>query len=150
MTAPRAHSAMSEVARSGFDLTPTRRRKGKLATIARIAKADIEPFKCPPGMGANELVPAPGMIDRLGFCARMAFALMKQSKPEFVALFERMGLEDADQLMTELFRASEDLKSMAHMVEMAQARLIVAASAAAQGERKAPRRKAKKPSAKRV
>ena len=83
--ARRPKSAVSRVLKSGFDLVPTKKSRGKPATVSGMAKIDFKPWKRLPDMKEGELAPSNEMLTSLGFPCRMAFAIMLLTREQLIA-----------------------------------------------------------------
>jgi hypothetical protein len=116
--------------KSGLDLVPTRKTRGKPATISGIAKIDFKPWKREPHMREGELVPSNEFLTSLGTPCRMAYAIMLLTREHLIASHGRLDHGIVDQMMTDLTDAAERLKEIAHMVEAAYLRVLASSAAA--------------------
>jgi hypothetical protein len=126
----RPKSAVSKVLKSGFDLVPTRKPRGKLATMSGLAKFDFKPWKREPNMEEGELVPSNEMLTRLGVSCRMAYGIMLLTREHLIAAHGKIDHGDVDKMMADLTDAAERLKGIAYMVETAYLRVLVSSAAA--------------------
>ena len=78
-------SAVTRVVKSGFDLVPTKKFRGKRATISDYAKVDFKPWKRLPDMDEGELVPSNAFLISLGLPCRMAYAIMLLTREDLIA-----------------------------------------------------------------
>jgi hypothetical protein len=123
-------SAVSSVPKSGFDLVPTRKSRGKAATIEDFAKVVWKPWRRTPGMRPTELMPSSKTIDHIGIGCRLAYSIMLRTRAQLVAMHANLDHEKVDELMGHLAEAEEWLKATARMVEMAYLRVLASAAAA--------------------
>jgi len=118
-------SAISRVPRSGLELVPKRKPRGKLATQHDYAKIDWKPWK----RNGNELIPSNADFERCGVPARMAYAVMTTSRDELIAGHGNVDHKHFDAMMTNFVETSEWLKSVAAMIEHAYLRILASACA---------------------
>ena len=115
-------SAISSVEKSGFDLVPTRKLRGKPATMRDYARIDFKPWKREPGMGKTELFPTDETLTSLGVTCRIACAIMLRSRDDLIASHGKLDHAVVDKMMVGLADAAERLKAIAHMAEAAYIR----------------------------
>jgi hypothetical protein len=123
-------SAITRVVKSGLDLVPTKKFRGKRATMSDYAKIDFKPWKREPGMGKDELFPSDEALTHLGVSCRIAYATMLMTREDLIAMHGKLDPAVADQMMANLSDATERLKEIAHMTEVAYARVLASAAAA--------------------
>ena len=106
--------------------------KQKPATQADYAKATFEPWESlTPPLKPGELFPTGHMVNRFTPIARIAYAMNLKSKDELVAMFaDRKQWKMFDQLFWEMAEAIKYYREIARMVDVAQTRFLIAASAA--------------------
>jgi hypothetical protein len=126
----RLKSAVSKVLKSGLDLVPTRKPRGKPATMSGLAKLDFKPWKREPDMREGELAPSNEFITSLGTSGRMAYAIMLLTREHLIALHGKVDHGDVDKMMADLTDTAERLKEIAHMVEVAHLRVLASLAAA--------------------
>ncbi|MGO8842967.1 MAG: hypothetical protein ACLQF1_18075 [Methyloceanibacter sp.] len=113
-------SAISEVERTGYELVKCRKTKGKLATMRDYARVDFKPWK---GNEDGKLIPSDETLLNCGVSARMANAVMLQSKEELVGMFDDLPIEVIDEMMVGLVQSAEVLKATIIMLETAYLRI---------------------------
>jgi hypothetical protein len=113
-------SAIRSVRRSGLELIPERKRRGKLATAKDLAKVDWKPWKSDPDAISGE------MMHKLGVSARLAYATVLQSRAKLIEMHKTMNHEDVDELMAGLAQAFEKFKMIAAMIDTAYVRILAA------------------------
>jgi hypothetical protein len=123
-------SAVSRVQKSGFDLVPSRKRRGKSAKLRDFAKIDWKPWRRTPGMRPTELMPSPKMTDHIGVGCRLAYGVMLMTRKRLIDMHGNVDHGHVDQMMTHLVETEEWLKATARMVEMAYPRVLASAAAA--------------------
>jgi hypothetical protein len=123
-------SAVSRVQKSGFDLVPTRKRRGKAATMRDVAKIDWKPWRRTPGMRPTELMPSRETTDEIGVGCRFAYGVMLMTRKRLIDMHGSVDHGHVDQMMASLFGTAEWLKATAQMVEMAYLRVLASAAAA--------------------
>jgi hypothetical protein len=123
-------SAITRVVKSGLDLVPTKKFRGKPATMSDYAKVDFKPWNREPGMGKTELFPSDEALTNLGVSYRIAYATMLMTREDLIAMHGSLDPAVADQMMANLSDATERLKEIAHMTEAAYARVLASAAAA--------------------
>jgi hypothetical protein len=123
-------SAITRVVKSGLDLVPTKKFRGKRATMSDYAKIDFKPWKREPGMGKTELFPSDKALAHLGVSCRIAHATMLMTREDLIAMHGKLDHAITDQMMANLSDATERLKEIAHMTEAAYARVLASAAAA--------------------
>ena len=119
-------SAIRSIYKSGLELVPKRRCKGKSASTRDYAKVNFKPWSKP---SDGELFPSPEMMLEAGMSARIAHALTCKSKAELIDMHGRLTHETMDATMAALTESAEHLKAIAQMIDVAGTRLLVAASA---------------------
>jgi hypothetical protein len=128
-TAPKI-SAVSRVPKSGFDLVPTRKRRGKAAKFRDFAKIDWKPWRRTRDMKPIELKPSREITDHIGVGCRLASGVMLRTRGRLVAIHGEIEHEHVDQMMAHLCETAEWLKATTHMVEAAYVRVLASAAAA--------------------
>jgi hypothetical protein len=123
-------SATSKVKKSGLDLVPTRKSRGKLATMRDYAKIDFKPWKRDPGMREGEMIPSHEVISNHGVTCRIAYGLMLITREKLIDMHSRLDHDKVDEIMAHLADTGEFLKATAQMVEIAYQRVLASASAA--------------------
>jgi len=124
------NSAVSRVRKSGFDLVPTKKRRGKSAKLRDFAKIDWKPWRRTPGMRPTELMPSPKTTDHIGVGCRLAYGVMLMTRKRLIDMHGSVDHGHVDQMMGHLAEAEEWLKATARMVEMAYLRVLASAAAA--------------------
>jgi hypothetical protein len=112
-------SAIKSVRRSGLELIPQIKRRGKLATAKNLAKLDWKPWKRDPDALSGK------MMHELGVSARLAYATF-QSRAKLIEIHKRMNHEDVDELMANLAQACEKFKAIASIIDQAYVRILAA------------------------
>ena len=123
-------SAVSRVQKSGFDLVPSRKRRGKSAKLRDLAKIDWKPWRRTPDMKPTELRPSYETTDHIGVGCRVAYGIMLRTRAQLVAMHGKVKHEHVDEMMAHLAETEEWLKATAHMVEAAYVRVLASAAAA--------------------
>jgi hypothetical protein len=123
-------SAITRVVKSGLDLVPSKKFRGKRATMSDYARIDFKPWKREPDMGKTELFPSDEALTSLGVSGRIAYAIMLKSREDLIASHGKLDHAVVDQMMANLSDATERLKEIAHMVEAAYIRMLASAAAA--------------------
>jgi hypothetical protein len=123
-------SAVSRVQKSGFDLVPSRKRRGKSAKLRDFAKIDWKPWRRTPDMRPTELMPSRETTDHIGVGCRVAYGIMLRTRAQLVAVHGEVEHEHVDEIMGHLAETEEWLKATAHMVEVAYLRVLASAAAA--------------------
>ena len=123
-------SAVSLVEMSGLDLVPTRKSRGKPATMRDYAKIDFSPWTREPGMKKNELFPSDEKVNRLAVSCRIAYATMLKSREDLIAMHGKANHGLIDEFVANLVDTAERLKVLTEMVEGAFARVLASAAAA--------------------
>jgi hypothetical protein len=116
-------STVQSVRRSGLELVPCGKPKGKLASARDFAKLNWKPWKHP---ATKPLSPSPDSLEGLGVTARLAYATMLKSRADLIEMHQTVEHETVDKLMAGLFQAAEDFKALAKMIESAYARILAA------------------------
>jgi hypothetical protein len=78
-------SAVSRVVKSGVDLVPTKKSRGKFGTMSDYAKIDFKPWKREPGMKEGGLIPSNELLTRLGVSCRLAYGIMMLTREKLIA-----------------------------------------------------------------
>jgi hypothetical protein len=121
-------SAVSSIRRSGYELVPRRKRRGKLATYRDIAKMDFRPWT--PEKGLFEFVSNfEDRIRRFGVPVRIAYRIMERTKRQLSNIHGRIEHEHVDGMMASLFEAAEVFKEIAAILDAAYIRVLSSASA---------------------
>jgi hypothetical protein len=123
------HSAVLAVKRSGFELVPKRKTRGKLATERDFAKIDWKPWKPAKHVKRGELIPSNAVLTSCGPACRMAYAIMLMPRDELIAMHGRADHRDVDKMMGAMTFAAEGLKATIAMLENAYLRVLASASA---------------------
>jgi hypothetical protein len=123
-------SAITRVVKSGLELVPTKKTRGKLATMSDYAKAEFKPWKREPGMGKDELLPSDEALTSFGVSCRIAYAIMLRSREELIASHGKIDHADVDKMMANLSDATERFKELAFMIDQAYHRVLASAAAA--------------------
>ncbi len=123
-------SAVSRVQKSGFDLVPSRKRRGKSAKLRDFAKIDWKPWRRTLDMKPTELMPSREMTDHIGIGCRVAYGVMLRTRAQLIAMHAKIDHARVDEMMGHLAETEEWLKATAKMVEMAYARVLASAAAA--------------------
>jgi hypothetical protein len=132
-TAPKTKrkvSAVSKVKKSGFDVVPSRKRRGKPAKLSDFAKIDWKPWRRTSDMRPTELMPSSEQTDNIGIGCRVAYGLMLRTRAQLIAMHGTTDHGHIDQMMAHLCDTAEWLKATAQMVEIAYQRVLASASAA--------------------
>src|SRR5258708_3762081 len=79
-------TAVSRLPKSGFDLVPTRKRRGKSAKLRDFAKIDWKPWRRSRDMRPTELKPSREMTDHIGVDCRLAYGVMLRTRRQLVAM----------------------------------------------------------------
>src|ERR1700688_4477963 len=108
-------SAITRVVKSGLDLVPSQKFRGKRATMSDYAKIDFKPWKREPGMGKTELFPSDEALTSLGVSSRIAHATMLMTREDLIAMHGKLDHAHVDKMMANLADATERLKEIAHM-----------------------------------
>ena len=135
-------SAISKVERIGYELVKTRKRAAKPATMRDYAKIDFEPWKDERRKPGEKFPPTPETLDNCGVSARLAYVTMLRTKDELIGMFDELPIEVIDEMMTGFQVTAEQLKAVVLTIDIAYARLLVAASAA---ELRRPAKRRKRP-----
>jgi hypothetical protein len=123
-------SAITRVVKSGLDLVPKKKFRGKRATMSDYAKVDFKPWKRGPHMKEDELFPSNEKMAELGVTCRMAYGVMLRTREQLIEAHGKLHLAAIEQMMSRLPEAAETLKAIAHMVEIADLRFLASAAAA--------------------
>src|SRR5258705_8929559 len=123
-------SAVSNVKKSGLDLVPTRKSRGKPATMRDYAKIDFKPWKRDPGMKDGEMFPSHDVIAEHGVTCRIAYGLMLMTRHKMIDMHSRIDHDKIDEVMANLVATGEFMKATAQMVESAYQRVLASAAAA--------------------
>jgi hypothetical protein len=123
-------SAVSQVQKCGLDLVPTRKSRGKLATMRDYAKIDFKPWKREPGMREGEMIPSHEVISNHGVTCRIAYGFMLMTRDKMIDMHSTLDHDMVDGIMGNLAATGEFLKANAQMVEIAYQRVLASASAA--------------------
>jgi hypothetical protein len=130
ITAAKTQSAVSQIEKSGLELVPIRKNRGKLATMRDYAKIDFEPWTRRPGMKQGEMIPSHDVISNHGVTCRIAYGLMLLTRDEMIDMHSNLEHDMVDETMARLMDTGEFLKATAQMVETAYVRVLASASAA--------------------
>ncbi|MGD9837700.1 MAG: hypothetical protein AB7U74_07665 [Afipia sp.] len=122
-------NALASVERTGLELVKKRKPRGRIATMRDYAKISFEPWTRGPEMKPGELIPSNEALLNCAIPSRMAYAVMLRTKKQLVDMFDEIDLEHIDNMMASIADAAERLKSIVCMLEAADMRLLVAASA---------------------
>jgi hypothetical protein len=123
-------SAVTHVKKSGFDLVPARKSRGKPATMRDYAKIDFKPWTRDPGMREGEMFPSHEEISNHGVTCRIAYGLMLMTRDKMIDMHSTLDHDMVDEIMGNLAATGEFLKANAQMVEIAYQRVLASASAA--------------------
>ena len=124
------NSAVSRVPKSGFDLVPTKKRRGKSAKLRDFAKIDWKPWRRAPNMRPTELMPSRETTDEIGVGCRVAYGVMPMTRKRLIDMHGSVDHGHVDQMMANLAGTAEWLKATARMVETAYLRVLASAAAA--------------------
>lgn len=123
-------SAVSRVELSGYDVVPSRKIRGKKATLNDYAKVTFKPWPKPELKPGEMLPPHDDYMRECGTIARFAHATMLQSRDELIAMHGKVEHQLMDKMMSDFVETAEELKSMVVMIEGAYQRLLASAAAA--------------------
>src|SRR5258706_10981657 len=107
-------TAVSRLPKSGFDLVPTRKRRGKSAKLRDFAKIDWKPWRRSRDKSPTELQPSRETTDHIGVDCRLAYGVMLRTRHQLIAMHGALDPEHVDGMMGHLFRTAEWLKATAY------------------------------------
>ena len=123
-------SAVSLVEISGLDLVPTRKRRGKPATMRDYATIDFKPWPQAPGKGPTEFIPSEDAWKFHGITCRTAHAICLKTREDLIAMHGKAEHETVDAMMAGFLETGEALKELVQMCDAAYARVLASAAAA--------------------
>ena len=118
---------ISAIPDSGYELVekPKRKQKIKLATARDFRELDWKPWKRPPSAEPG-LIPRRLDWDQAGITARMAYALMLQSRAELIKSVQNADDDTNNELLFQLASTKERLLGIVAMMDSAFVRVLAA------------------------
>jgi hypothetical protein len=120
-----------DIGRTKLDVIPHRKRRGKVATVADLARITWDPWTREPGMKPGEMAPKDQTMRECGVLARMAYNVMLMTRDDLIAAIHKapnllLGMEK------QFAETSQTLKEIAVMLDTAQMRVLAAGAAASE------------------
>ncbi len=127
--ATKCETRLAHVIKSGLELVPERKHRGKPATLrdyAKLAEREMKPWTYSPDEPTPDKI-----VHDCAVSAWVSFVVMTRTKDQLIAMHRDMSIDHLDGMMFELAQGAEKLKLIVSMIEAAEARMLVAGSVAA-------------------